>query len=141
MGHIGRRSRRDTMSGPEDWYLSAEARWKHLPPGDERERRVRQTFVEIRDEAEAVAVRLPELTLEEQVDLCNEAFLDAIARLGMPSDDVSEELIQHHRDLLFHLLCLRAREAKADPRVRSKLLERRLFRMPGIRRYLGLAPE
>lgn len=129
------------MTGPEDWYLSAEARWKHLPDGPDRDRRVQATFLEIRDEAEAVAVALPELTYEEQMALCDEAFLDAIARLGMPSDDVTEELLQHHRDLVFHRLCLRAREAKADPRIRSKLLERRLFRGPGVRRYLGLSPE
>lgn len=129
------------MTGPEDWYTAAEARWAHLPSGNDRDRRVQQTFLEIRDEAELVAVQLPELDDAERLAVLEESVLDIIGRRGLPLTDTEEEMFSHHVDLLFHRLCLRAREAKAPARLRSLLLERRLFRMPGIRRYLGLGPE
>lgn len=129
------------VSGPEQWYLSAESRWAHLPSGDDRDRRVQQTFLDIRDEAEAVAVQLPELDDSERVALLEESVLDVLARIGLPMDDTAEEVFAHNVDLLFHRLCLMAREAKAPARQRSLLMERRLFRMAGIRRYLGLGPD
>ena len=129
------------MSGPESWYMSAESRWSHLPNGPDREARIRHTFNEIREEAEAVAVRLPELTNEEKCALVEEAVLDAFQRYGCPTTDEADELFDCHVERIFFRLCIRAREAKSEPRVRSKLLERRLFRGPGVRLYLGLAPE
>lgn len=129
------------MAGPEDWYLSAESRWKHLPAGPDRDRRVQATFLEIRDEAELVAVRLPELDASEREALIHEAVLDIHARYGLPLTDVAEELFHLRVDAVFARLEVVAREQKAPDRIRAKLLERRVARMPGVRAYLGLPPE
>lgn len=129
------------MTGPESWYLAAEARWQHLPAGDDRDRRVQATFLEIRDEAELVSLRLPELTDDEKRALIDEAVLDVHARYGLPLTDVADELFDLRVEHVYRRLQLRAREQKAPDRVKSKLLERRLLRSPGIRAYLGLAPE
>lgn len=129
------------MSGPESWYLSAESRWAHLPQGADRDRRVRATFDRIRDEAEAIALRLPELDEDERAALLHEAVLDIHSRYGLPLTDVAEGLFAIRVDAVFERLCIVAREQKAPEAMRAKLLERRFMRLPGVRRYLGLEPE
>jgi hypothetical protein len=129
------------MSGPEDWYLSAEARWRHLPASEERDRKVQATFLEIRDEAEMVAVRLPELDNTEKSELVDEAVLDAFHRFGCPTTDAADELFDVHVERIYYRLCIKAREAKAEPRVRASLEWRRFMRMPGIREWLGMMPD
>lgn len=113
-----------------EWYEQAQARWRHLPATEERDRRVRATFAEIQAEAELVAVSLPELDNAERMALLDESVLDCISRYGHPGDDdgPSQELFDMRVDELFALLCLRAREQKAPANVRSKLMMRRLAR-------------
>ena len=110
------------------WYEAAEARWAHLPAGPHRERLVGATLREIREEAELVAVRLPELDENERVALLQEAVLDAHQRFGMPLTDIAEELFHVRVDDVFARLCVVAREQKAEPHVRGQLIARRLAR-------------
>jgi len=126
------------MSSIADWYDAAEARWRHLPAGDDRDRRVKATFDAIQEEAEQVALRLPELDAEERCALLHEAVLDVHQRYGLPLTDVEEELFHVRVDAVYTRLCVVAREVKAPAHVQSKLRERRLLRGPGVRAYLGL---
>lgn len=116
------------MTTPEQWYQSAAARWRHLPAGEERERRVERTFRKIRQEAEWVAVGLPELDAGELEAVLNEAVLSVHARLGLPLNDADEEAFDWHVDDLAARLIVLAREQKAAPRIRGELLERRMAR-------------
>ena len=115
------------MSLP-DWYEAAEARWRHLPAGEERDRCVRRTFRETQEEAELVAVRLPELDESERAALLHESVLDVNQRFGLPLTDVAEELFHVRVDDVFNRLCVMAREQKAEPHVRGQLIARRLAR-------------
>jgi hypothetical protein len=111
------------------WLDQAEARHRHKPAGEARDAAVARTFARIRDESELVALQLPELTREERLALLDEAHLQTFHELGYPggTDDGIEQAVYDCRvDELFTRLCLRAREQKASPRVRAKLIARRL---------------
>jgi hypothetical protein len=116
------------VTTPADWYLAAEARWAHLPAGEDREWRIKRTYGEIQAEAELVALHLPELTRDERSALLSEAVLEAHRLYGLPATDHAEELWDLRVDLIFDRLQVLAREQKADAGVRGKIIARRLAR-------------
>lgn len=113
------------------WLEAAKARHRHLPKGAERDRLVAQTLREIQHEAELLKLELPPLTDAERLVLLEEACAELAARDGVPLDDLSEELQDARIDALYARLCLRAREQKASPVVRARLITRRLQRRQG----------
>lgn len=112
------------------WYTSAVARCAHLPPGEERDRKVKATLLEIQREAEAVALRLPALSDEERSALLTECVLEVQDKQGLPltEDGWEQELFDARVDTLFERLQLAAREQKASPELRAKLITRRMQR-------------
>lgn len=110
------------------WLHAAETRHAHLPPGEARDWRIQRTLRAIRDEAELVALRLPDLDAEERCSLLEEATLDITSRHGFPVTDVEEALFDARVSDLFERMQLAAREQKAPVAVRAKLITRRLMR-------------
>lgn len=125
------------MSGPADWYLAAEARHAHLPQGEERERRVQATFERIRDEAELIALRLPELEADEQKAIREEAVWSVMRDRGCPQTEEELASFTTHANQLLDLLEVQARYRKAPKRVQLQLEKRHFYRMKGVLGYLG----
>lgn len=113
-----------------NWLAAAESRHAHLPDGPERNRLVKRTFTEIRDEAELIALDLPALSEDERHACLTEALLDVQVRFGFPEEDASveQELFDARVDDLYARLQYAAREQKAPQATRSKLIARRLSR-------------
>jgi len=124
------------------WLEQAEARWRHLPAGEERELRVRRTFDKIRLEAERVSVRLPQLSRERLVEILEEAHVQAAQWCGVPLSDAAEALYDARLDDLFERLCLLERERLAPPAVRANLHKRRVaLRWDLIRQWRAEHPD
>lgn len=117
------------------WLEQAEARWRHHPPGPERDLRVQRTMGQIRDESELIAIHLPALDRAEREDLLEEALSEVRLTHGWPRDEDphDQELFDWRVDDLFWRLELAAREQAASPQVRAKLIGRRLARRWGLR--------
>lgn len=109
------------------WYRQAEARWRHLPAGEEREQRVQHTFSKIREEHEQT--QLPQLERGRAGQLLEEATLDVFHRAHCwPQTDAEQALFDAEVDELFNRLVLQEREQRAPLTVRARLMARRLER-------------
>lgn len=129
------------ISEREQWMAAAIARHAHIPDAVDRAARIQRTFEDIQYEAGLIAIRLPQLTCEEKAAILDEACLEVLNRLGVPTRPATEALIEAAIDDLFQRLCVRAREQKAPFVVRAKLITRRLLRAPGCRSYMGLGRD
>lgn len=103
--------------------LAAVQRHAHEPDEERRSRLIRRTFLRIRHEAELVAIALPQLTQDEERAVLDATVLGVLHELGYAVDD---SWLDAEVDLRFERRCLAAREQKAEPRVRAKLIARRL---------------
>jgi hypothetical protein len=119
------------------WLDAAKARHRHIPKGPERDRLVALTLREIQHEAELQQLELPALTVDERRVLLEEAFAQVTASSYEAAcvdgsspllDEITEELEDARIDELFARLCMRAREQKASPEVRARLITRRIAR-------------
>lgn len=117
----------DKQAQLASWYEQAEARWRHLPAGDEREQRVRWTFSMIREEYELH--NLPQLDTGKAGQLLEEAMLDVFHRSHCwPETEAEQALFDAEVDELFNRLVLLEREQSAPIAARARLMARRLER-------------
>lgn len=113
-----------------EWAAQAMARWRHLPPGPDRDARVARTYAAIEREADEVSVHLPELTDAEADNLWLEALLDAALDVCGEDRDPTPDEAPAVVDLalcLWRTLQARARLAK-DPGAAARLARRRFMR-------------
>lgn len=111
--------------------LQAVSRWEHMPECAARNDRILATYHEILAEQELLEIGLPDLSDNERLALWDEALMEAfshyIATGTEPTDEMA--IVLGDKAIALHQrLCLAAREQKADPKVRTRLVMRRLSR-------------
>lgn len=111
--------------------LQAVARWEHMPEGKPRDERILATYHEILSEQELLDIGLPDLSERERLVLWDESLMEVFHHYIATGTEPSEEMaiVLGDKAIALHQrLCLAAREQKATPKLRARLIMRRLSR-------------